>query len=128
MKAKILILAILVLGFGRSYGQQAQSFQTWFDYMHQNKLNGNWVFFSDYGLRFSNVSTNGFVRLHARPSVQFRKSLKHTFRGGIGLFYTNYINSIVSFEIRPWQGYKLRWPNIRRLRACRITFDWNKGM
>ena len=101
----------------KGFGQSNNTFQLWADYADFHKLNGNWQYFNDAGYRIhpSNES-NRFSRFHIRPSVEFKNQVLYSLRGGVGFFYT--INSEINntFEIRPWQGVRLNWPNINRVR------------
>ena len=101
----------------KGFGQSNNTFQLWTDYSDFHKLNGNWQFLNDAGYRFHpSKESNQFSRFHVRPSLEFKNQVLYSFRGGVGLFYT--INSQVNntFEIRPWQGFRLNWPNINRFR------------
>lgn len=106
-----------------SRGQSTNSTaQSWNEYQHFNRINGNWQFFNDAGIRFNlSNESNQFFRLHTRPSVEFKTQVLYSFRGGLGFFFTE--NSAVnnSFEIRPWQGFRLNWPNINRVRIVHYT-------
>ena len=102
------------------FSQYDNTYQTWLDYDHHNKLNGNWVFFSDYGFRWSELNKNGYFRFHARPSVEYRISISQAAYGGLGMFYQDKINSAQTFEFRPWQGYKVKWPAFGRIRLYHL--------
>ena len=41
--------------------------------------------------------------------------MEEEFHAGIGFFYTINIDDTNRLEIRPYQGYKLRWPNFSML-------------
>lgn len=110
------VLLLCCLASFQVFAQNPSTFQAWTDYEHLNKLDGNWIAFSDYGFRWSNSSTVGFKRIHARPSVEYKYSGQQSFRAGVGLFYQDNIATDNSFEVRPWQGYRLGWPNINRFR------------
>lgn len=116
MKAKIIFLLGFVLIALKGFSQKENTFQSWLDYKHLYKLDGNWIYFGDYGFRWSDVSGTGYWRLHARPSVEYRSSAIHLIRGGLGLFYQNNSATYNTFEVRPWQGYRLNWPTLNRFR------------
>jgi hypothetical protein len=102
--------------------QSKNTFQVWTDYNHFHKLNGNWQFFNDAGYRFQpSKEYNGFSRFHIRPSFEYKKQVLYSFRAGLGLFYTINSNFNNTFEIRPWQGFRLNWPNINRVRFVHYT-------
>ena len=97
--------------------QSNSTFQIWTDYSDFHKLNGNWQFFNDAGYRIHpSKESNQFSRLHIRPSIEFKRQVLYSFRGGIGLFYTINSQTNNTFEFRPWQGFRLNWPNINRVR------------
>lgn len=90
-------------------------FQSWLDYKHSHKLSNKWMFFSDYGFRWEMpLPRDVFWRIHARPSFQFKTNALWEADAGIGLFFQNNKNSSNTFELRPWQGIKVKWPNIKR--------------
>lgn len=97
-------------------GKSQNTFQTWLDYDIKRKLNGNWIYFNDYGFRFSHTADKGYWRVHTRPSIEYRTRVLYSYRGGIGLFYQSTNRTIQTFEIRPWQGFKLNWPNYKRFK------------
>ena len=111
-----LLLLFSFAFFQLSYAQES-TYQTWLDYDHQYKKDGNFRFLSDYGLRWqSTAGSDNWYRLHARPSVGFRPSTLMDYRGGIGVFFTQNELTANQFEIRPWQGAKISWPNFKRFR------------
>ncbi len=117
-----LLLIIFICIANTSLGQSSNTFQIWTDYTHFNKLNGNWQFFNDAGYRIQpSEEYNSFSRFHIRPSIEFKKQVLYSYRGGLGLFYT--INSEINstFELRPWQGFRLNWPNFNRVRLVHYT-------
>lgn len=118
---KFLLFLFICLAYN-GLSQSPNTFQVWTDYNHFHKLNGNWQFFDDAGYRIhQSRESNSFSRFHVRPSFEFKKQVLYSYRGGVGLFYT--INSQINntFEIRPWQGFRLNWPNIKRVRLVHYT-------
>lgn len=117
MKAKLLLIFSFLLFFEVQNFAQENTYQTWLDYDHQYKKSGNWRFFSDYGFRWqSTAGLDNWFRLHARPSVGYRPSALMDYRGGVGVFFTQNQYTANQFEIRPWQGVIIGWPNLNRFR------------
>lgn len=110
----LFFLSFLITSSGIS--QKTNSFQNWFDYTQINKINGNWSYLGDYAFRFQvEDSDSKWWLLQVRPSVIFKNKALYDIRGGIMLRYTG-ATSGDSFEFRPWQGFKLNWPNFGRFR------------
>lgn len=106
---------VAFLAVSESYGQES-NWQTWLDYTQQNRLNNHWKYIGDYGARWEYGDVNSsWKRLHARPGVSFQKKALYELNGGLLFSYT-YSSEQTSFEFRPWQGVKLHWPNIKRVR------------
>jgi len=59
------------------------------------------------------VITGGGIAYRRTPL--WDKRAEEEFHAGIGFFYTLNIDNPDRFEIRPYQGYRLRWPNFARL-------------
>lgn len=110
----IILLSFICMG---KMGHAQNTFQVWTDYDVKRKLSGNWLYFNDYGFRFSSTADKGYWRIHTRPSIEYRPRILYSYRGGIGLFYQTTNSSIYTLEIRPWQGFKLNWPNYKRLKV-----------
>ena len=116
LKATLAVIVLLLIGCSK-LSAQVNTFQIWLDYDHQKSMKNNWRFFSDYGLRWQSLKTGGdWYRIHARPSVGYRRSVLMDYRGGVGFFYTRYLETANQFEIRPWQGVMVNWPNFGRYR------------
>jgi hypothetical protein len=119
--SKICLILFICLAF-KGQGQSVNTFQLWTDYTDFHRLNGNWQFLNDAGYRIlPNKVSNQFSRFHIRPSFEFKRQVLYSFRGGLGLFYTINSQTNNTFEIRPWQGFRLYWPNINRVRIVHYT-------
>lgn len=138
MKMKGVVFLIVLLGVFTSYKpifSQENLFQVWLDYNPEHKLNSNFQLLNDYGFRWQNdADASNWFRLHARFGLSYKKSTLWDYRAGIGFFYTQNVDKNNIFEIRPWQGVKLAWPNIKRFRFKqyarieeRISFDLNSS-
>lgn len=119
-KWDVIIFLFFSLGFLQSFAQKQNGIETWFDYYHYHKVNGKLQLYNDGGIRFNSFTKNnsGWWQVHARPSFSFRYRARFDFRGGIGvLFNNNEKNEDPSyFEFRPWQGYRLYWPVIGKMK------------
>lgn len=96
--------------------------QIWIDYNPSYKLNNKLSLYGDIGARV--VFPYEWHRYVIRPSVRYDlpKSIfpnlyyKSELHGGIGFFFTNNLLDANRLEIRPFQGYKLSWPNRPRIK------------
>jgi len=104
----------------QAIAQDQNGMETWLDYYHYHKLSGKTEFYNDGGIRFSSITPNnsGWWQVHLRPSVSFRFRARYDFRGGIGVLFNNNEKNKnpTYFEFRPWQGYRLYWPVIGKLK------------
>ena len=91
--------------------------QIWLDYNPSFERSSKVDFYGDIGFR--TLSPYEWSRLVLRPSIRYKlpkaffKKTEHNaeLHGGIGFFFTNNISESNRLEIRPFQGYKLMWPN-----------------
>jgi len=91
--------------------------QIWLDYNPSFERSSKVDFYGDIGIR--TLFPYEWSRLIIRPSIRYKipkKILKETYHnaelhGGIGFFFTNNKSVSNRLEIRPFQGYKLAWPN-----------------
>lgn len=80
--------------------------EVWFDYNHSYMLNSKITIFGDAGYRFAENDIVVF-----RPSVKYTFANNFMIMGGLGNFYTySTENNGRAYEIRPWQGARLIWP------------------
>lgn len=100
-------------------GQNIAS-QIWLDYNPSYSLSEKLDYYGEFGAR--TVFPNEWSRFVIAPSVRYKKpkliwkelSYKEELHFGIRLFYTANKNYYNRLEIRPFQGYKLSWPNRSR--------------
>jgi hypothetical protein len=89
-------------------------FQTWLDYKIFYHLDNKIQFDGDAGIR-GVLSQENWTQAFIRPSVIHQSKDWLQSHGGVGLWFT-YDHSIENkFEIRPWQGVKIIWPNPKSL-------------
>jgi len=83
--------------------------QVWLDYHTYYYFKPKWEFFGDVGYRFipEDFRWQMFV---IRPSLRYVHSSLWEALGGVGFFQTLYKDTINTFEIRPWEGFRLKWP------------------
>ena len=91
--------------------------QIWLDYNPSYRLNEKVDVYGDIGAR--TVFPNEWYRFVVGPSVRYRRPklilnklyYKEEIHLGIRFFFTANKSFSNRFEIRPFQGYKLSWPN-----------------
>lgn len=96
--------------------------QIWLDYNPSYKLNEKLVFYGDIGAR--TIFPHEWNRFVIRPSISYklRKPIyqglyyNSELHGGVGFFFTNNLTESNRLEIRPFQGFKLIWPNRPRIK------------
>lgn len=110
---RILVGLITLFMYSNTSFSQVHVFQLWLDYNQDNKINQKFKFKSDYGVR---TQFGDWRRLHARTAIIYKPNTTFDFRGGLGLFYTWSKLGNEEFEIRPWQGTLIGWPNWNRFR------------
>ena len=96
--------------------------QLWTDYNISYRLSDQWDLFGDMGFR--TITPHKWDRIYVRPAVRHQLpkiffndvKYKEEIAAGIGLFYTFNQEASNRLEIRPFQGYKLDWPDRKRFR------------
>jgi len=96
--------------------------QLWTDINFSYQLTERSNFLGDIGFR--TVSPHEWNRYIIRPEFRYRVpnrilknlKLKKELIGGIGFFYTSNFNAPNRLEIRPFQGFRLDWPDRPRIR------------
>ena len=125
-----LILCIVILSFFLSptiYAQDTISNnivteQIWIDYNPSYELSEKVVVYGDIGAR--TLFPHEWNRFVIRPSISYKlpkpfyQDLYYNseLHGGIGFFFTHNLSESNRLEIRPFQGFKLMWPNRPRIR------------
>lgn len=89
--------------------------QLWIDYYPHLHINEKLRFYGDFGFRVLLTDLQWF-RIYGRPSLRYDVDSTFTLHGGLGAFYEVAKDISNRFELRPWQGLQVRWPNIRRWR------------
>ena len=84
--------------------------QIWIDYYAYYYFKPKWEFYGDAGFRFIPKDMT-WQMIHARPSVRYIAPALWEVHGGVGFFQTFFKDISNTFEIRPWQGVKIKWPS-----------------
>jgi hypothetical protein len=88
--------------------------QIWADFSDYRQVTPSLELGSDLGIRgfaLDDEITQAFIR----PSFNYRISETVTLHGGVRFFYTFFTSSKDVFEIGPWQGLRIRWPNLEKV-------------
>ncbi|MCF6171205.1 MAG: DUF2490 domain-containing protein [Bacteroidales bacterium] len=117
------MLAVLFLVAGFSNQAQAQTGdsttnsivnqQIWIDFYPHYYMSKKLEYYGDAGYR-TIVSKRSWSRLYIRPSLKYHLTDTWEFHAGLGLFYIFNTYDIDQFEITPWQGIQLNWPQWKR--------------
>jgi hypothetical protein len=87
----------------------------WGDITTIYDISDRWQYNGDYGYRTA-FSDNTFHLGYLRPSVSYMTKHGVTLHGGVGLFKSIIANDADIFELRPWAGLRLVWPQIKGFR------------
>ena len=89
--------------------------QLWADYYQYFNFKPNWQFYGDAGAR-TVLENWSWLMIYTRPSVRWKKHKLWELHTGLGVFYTINVDEVNTFEVRPWQGFRLNWPNFKPIR------------
>ena len=109
--AILLVAAGITLGCVAGACRAEVEYQTWGDYNAGWKTKSGLTFFGDAGLRRNHVDPRWW-KVIVRPSVGYQFG-RWTLAGGIGNFYTDLAGALRIYELRPWQGARVTWPDAR---------------
>ncbi len=108
--------------------------QIWIDFYPYYYMNEKLEYYGDAGYR-TIVSNRSWSRIYARPSLKYHLTDTWEFHSGLGFFYIFNAQDIDQFEITPWQGIQLNWPQWKRFgfknlvkfeeRISFLTNNWN---
>jgi len=87
--------------------------QIWIDFYPHYYVNDKLEYYGDLGYR-SIVSDRSWSRIYLRPSLKYHFNKHWEIQSGLGVFYIFNNDLADQFEITPWQGVQLNWPNWRR--------------
>ena len=118
MRRTLLITLIVFLNF--AYGQSSSgnvSSQIWLDYNPQWNISENYTLYGSIGGRTIIPHTwNKFFATFAgryapEPLFNILNKSQLEIHGGLSVFYTFNNAGDTQVELRPFQGYKIRWPH-----------------
>jgi hypothetical protein len=84
-------------------------FQTWMDFRTIYDFNEEFTYDGNYGIR-GLISDEEWRRYYIHPSLIYYYKINLRLRGGIRFIFTEEYTTVNTFEIRPWQGISLNWP------------------
>jgi Protein of unknown function (DUF2490) len=89
--------------------------QIWLDYNAHLHITEKLQYYGDLGFRILITDTQ-WARIYGRPSLRYHLDSTFVLHGGFGVFYE--ASKVVSnrFELRPWQGIQIKWPNFSRVK------------
>lgn len=108
----ILLFTIIVFSLisATVLGQENETdFQTWMDFRTIYDFNEEFTYDGNYGIR-GLISDEEWSRYYIHPSLIYYYKINLRLRGGIRFIYTEEYSTVNSFEMRPWQGISLNWP------------------
>ncbi len=124
------VLSVLPADSAVGQSQDDVSSQLWVDYNPSRPLSTKLEVYGDLGAR-TELSSGGWWRFVARPSVRYQLHRDVQLMGGLGSFYTWNDAIADRWQIRPWQGVRATWPRVpvRLEHFVRFEerFDFNTG-
>lgn len=126
-KRSLMVTLVILLLYRSTFAQDETDNSTvteqiWIDFNPSYKLNDKFSLYGDIGAR--TVFPHEWNRYVIRPTISYKlpkrffPNLYHNsaLHGGMGFFFTNNLSDVNRLEIRPFQGYKLSWPNRPRIK------------
>ena len=93
-----------------SFGQDDDTdFQTWMDFRTIYDINEKFTYDGDYGIQ-GVLSNEDWRKYFINPSIIYYHKINLRYRGGFAIVFTEEYSTVNTFEIRPWQGISLNWP------------------
>ena len=96
--------------------------QIWLDYNPQWDISENFTLYGSTGARtiiphsWNQVFLTTAVRYAPIPLFSVFNRSQQEIHGGLSIYYTNNEDKPNQLELRPFEGYKISWPNIANLR------------
>jgi hypothetical protein len=124
MFRKLVIVFFVLLNF--SYAQSSSddvTQQIWTDYNPQWNLNENYTFYGSLGYRtiipysWTKLYFTSAVRFAPDPLFELVNKLQQEVHFGLNFYYTFNEDKTNQIELRPFQGYKISWPNLERIKV-----------
>jgi len=105
----VLMCVSSLLTFSQEEDSSIITNQVWLEYYTYYYFKPKWELYGDVGYRFIPEDFR-YQRIQIRPSLRYVHSSLWEAHGGIGFFQTFYKDTINTFEIRPWEGIRIKWP------------------
>ena len=118
----ILILSSIVLAQSTSDSNKVTQ-QVWLDYNPDWYFSKNFTLSGQAGVRIDQPTTwkkyllGSKIRYAPSSLFNFLNKLQQEAVGGFTFFYTQNNDKPNQFEARPYQGYRLNWPNVKNLKV-----------
>ena len=96
--------------------------QIWADYNPQHYLDSSYTLYGSLGGRtiipysWTKVYFTAAVRYAPDPLFKILNKSQQELHGGLSVFFTFNENNDNQIELRPFQGYKIRWPHLERVK------------
>jgi len=108
----ILFLILFVTGLifpASAQDEDSTDFQTWMDFRTIYDIDNEFTYDGNYGIR-GLISGEEWRRYYIHPSIIYYYKINLRLRGGMRFIYTEEYTTVNTFEMRPWQGISLNWP------------------
>lgn len=121
--SRICLLFILLVCFQKASTQETEvNSELWVDYYHSYNIKEKLKYSGDAGYR-TILGGRNWNMIYLRPGLRYFQNQTVEYSGGLGFFYE--FDRLVSdrFEIRPWQGLRIYWPNIKKLGITQLSMN-----
>ena len=108
----LFVLLLSINAFSQQDNEKIITNQVWVDYYQHTYFKLKWEYYGDAGYRFL-ANDFSWHMIHFRPSIRYIASDFWEALGGIGFFQTFNKDNTNTFEIRPWQGARIKWPSYK---------------
>ena len=115
MTRKLVFVFIVLLKFVYAQNEDVTQ-QIWLDYNPQWDLSENYTFYGSAGGRtifphtWTKLYFTAAIRYAPHPLFDILNKEQQELHGGLSFFYTFNEDNNNQIEFRPFQGYKIRWP------------------
>ncbi|AUP79993.1 DUF2490 domain-containing protein [Flavivirga eckloniae] len=113
-----IFLLLLFVNDVQSQEEPTINSQLWINYYPSFYLKEKIQVTGEVGYR-TILEDDSYRLLYIRPSINYLYDETFEINGGLGMWYEFNKNSSDRFEIRPWQGIRINWPNLKKLNLNR---------